>query len=100
MRQSQRKHIYAAHQIIHRGTERVLADLALHQETSASEIKGDPPAGTASAALSGTAAGQSAAESACSAPIAHELAKFLCEESPGETAVNLSDRLEKDPTAS
>ncbi|XP_049680191.1 cilia- and flagella-associated protein 91 [Accipiter gentilis] len=100
VRQSQRKHIYAAHQIIHRGTERVLADLALHQETSASEIKGDPPAGTASAALSGTAAGQSAAESACSAPIAHELAKFLCEESPGETAVNLSDRSEKDPTAS
>ncbi|XP_029876852.1 cilia- and flagella-associated protein 91 isoform X4 [Aquila chrysaetos chrysaetos] len=100
VRQSQRKHIYAAHQIIHGGTERVLADLALHQETSASKIKGDPPAGTASAALSGTAAGPSAAESACSAPIAHELAKFLCEESPGETAVNLSDGLDKDPTAS
>ncbi|KAM6288722.1 cilia- and flagella-associated protein 91 [Spheniscus humboldti] len=100
VRQSQRKHIYAAHQIIHRGTERVVADLALHRETSASKIKGDPPAGTASAALSGTAAGPSAADSTCSAPVAHELAKLLCEESPGETAVNPSDGSDKDPTAS
>nr|XP_009940160.1 PREDICTED: protein MAATS1 [Opisthocomus hoazin] len=90
VRQSQRKHIHAAHQIIHRHTERVMADLALHRETSASEIKGDPPAGTA--------AGRSAADSTCSAPVARELAKPLCEESPGETAVNPSDGSDKDPT--
>ncbi|XP_009703390.1 PREDICTED: protein MAATS1 [Cariama cristata] len=100
VKQSQRKHIYAAHQIIHRGTESVVADLALPQETSASEIKGDPPAGTASAALSGTAAGPSAADSTCSATVARELAKLLCEESSGETAVNASDGSDKDPTAS
>ncbi|XP_035170659.1 cilia- and flagella-associated protein 91 [Oxyura jamaicensis] len=46
VRQSQRKHIYAAHQIIHRSIEELLADPALHQETSASRIEGDPPAGT------------------------------------------------------
>ncbi|XP_027734701.1 cilia- and flagella-associated protein 91 isoform X2 [Empidonax traillii] len=57
VRQSQRKHIYAAHQIIHGGTEGVLADPALHRETSASRIEGDHPAGTASTAPSGTAAG-------------------------------------------
>ncbi|KAM6097526.1 cilia- and flagella-associated protein 91 isoform 2-T2 [Chlamydotis macqueenii] len=91
VRQFQRKQIYAAHQIIHRGTERVLADLALHQGTS--------PAGTDSAALSGTAAGPSAADSTCSAPVAHKPAK-LCEESPGETAVNPFDGSDKDPTAS
>ncbi|XP_072737660.1 cilia- and flagella-associated protein 91 isoform X3 [Ciconia boyciana] len=100
VRQSQRKHIYAAHQIIHRGIEKVVADLALHQETSASKIKRDPPAGTASTALSGTAAGPRAADSTCSAPVARELAKLLCEESPRETAVNPSDGSDKDPTAS
>ncbi|GAB0177609.1 cilia- and flagella-associated protein 91 [Grus japonensis] len=100
VRQSQRKHIYAAHQIIHRGTEKIVADLALHQEISASKIKGDPPAGTASAALSGTAAGPSAADSTCSAPVAHELAKLLHEESLGDTAVNPSDGSDRDPTAS
>ncbi|KAM6416718.1 cilia- and flagella-associated protein 91 isoform 2-T2 [Pluvialis apricaria] len=100
VRQSQRKHIYAAHQIIHRGTERVVADLALHRETSASKIKGDPPAGTANAALSGTAAAPSAADSTCSAPVAHELTELVCEESPGETAANPSDGSDKAPTAS
>ncbi|KAM6099187.1 cilia- and flagella-associated protein 91 isoform 2-T3 [Theristicus caerulescens] len=100
VRQSQRKHIYAAHQILHRGIEKVVADLAPHRETSASKIKGDPPAGTASAALSGTAAGPSAADSTCPAPVAHELAELLCEESPGETAANPSDGSNKDPTAS
>lgn len=77
-----------------------MADLALYRETSASKIKGDPPAGTASAALSGTAAGPSTADSTCSAPVARELAKPLCEESPGEMAVNPSDGSDKDPTAS
>ncbi|XP_009878248.1 PREDICTED: protein MAATS1 [Charadrius vociferus] len=100
VRQSQRKHIYAAHQIIHRGTERVAADLALHRETSASKIKGDPPAGTASTALSGTAAGPSAADSTCTAPVTRELTELVCEESPGETALNPSDGSDKDPTAS
>ncbi|KAM7127301.1 cilia- and flagella-associated protein 91 isoform 2-T9 [Ciconia maguari] len=100
VRQSQRKHIYAAHQIIHRGIEKVVADLALHQETSASKIKRDPPAGTASTALSGIAAGPRAADSTCSAPVARELAKLLHEESPRETAVNPSDGSDKDPTAS
>ncbi|CAM9681629.1 unnamed protein product [Bubo scandiacus] len=100
VRQSQRKHIYAAHQIIHRGTERVVADLALQRETSASETKGDPPAGTASAARSGTAAGPRAADSNCSAPVAREPAELLCEESPGERAVNPSDGSDKAPTAS
>ncbi|XP_063207931.1 cilia- and flagella-associated protein 91 isoform X3 [Chroicocephalus ridibundus] len=99
VRQSQRRHIFAAHQIIHRGTERVMADLALHGETSASKIMGDPPAGAASAALSGTAAGPSAADSTCSAPVARELAK-LGEESPGGPAVNPSDGSDEDPTAS
>ncbi|KAM9299894.1 LOW QUALITY PROTEIN: cilia- and flagella-associated protein 91 [Morus bassanus] len=100
VRQSQRKHIYAAHQIIHRGIEKVVADLAVPRETSACKIKGDPPAGTASAALSGTAAGPSAADSTCSAPVARELAELPCKESPGETAVNPSDGSDKDPTAS
>uniref|UniRef100_A0A8C3JXQ8 Cilia- and flagella-associated protein 91 n=1 Tax=Calidris pygmaea TaxID=425635 RepID=A0A8C3JXQ8_9CHAR len=96
VRQSQRKHIYAAHQIIHGDTESVVADLALHRETSASKTKGDPPAGTA---LSGTAAGPSAADSTPSAPAARELAQ-LCEESPGETAAKPSDGSDKDPAAS
>ncbi|XP_010142939.1 PREDICTED: protein MAATS1 [Buceros rhinoceros silvestris] len=100
VRQSQRKHIYAAHQIIHRGTERLLADLAVHGETAASKTEGDPPAGTASAALSGTAAGPSAADSACSAPVAHEPGKLLCEASPGGIAVTPSDAWDGDPTAS
>lgn len=77
-----------------------MADLALHREISASKIKGDPPAGTASAALSGTAAGPSAADSTCTAPVARELTELACEESPGETAVNPSDGSDKDPTAS
>uniref|UniRef100_A0A8C3PM19 Cilia- and flagella-associated protein 91 n=1 Tax=Calidris pygmaea TaxID=425635 RepID=A0A8C3PM19_9CHAR len=38
VRQSQRKHIYAAHQIIHGDTESVVADLALHRETSATGV--------------------------------------------------------------
>lgn len=63
MRQSQRKHIYAAHWIIHMGTERALADLAAHQQASATKRKEDSPAGTASTALSGTAAEPSAADS-------------------------------------
>ncbi|XP_065598194.1 cilia- and flagella-associated protein 91 [Cyrtonyx montezumae] len=41
VRQSQRKHIYAAHQIIHRSVQELLADPALHQETSASKIRGE-----------------------------------------------------------
>ncbi|OXB68909.1 hypothetical protein ASZ78_005346, partial [Callipepla squamata] len=41
VRQSQRKHIYAAHQIIHGSVEELLADPALHQETSASKIRGE-----------------------------------------------------------
>ncbi|XP_005038560.1 PREDICTED: protein MAATS1 [Ficedula albicollis] len=73
VRQSQRKHIYAAHQIIHRGTERALADLAPHQEASATKRKEDSPAGTASTALSGTAAEPSAADSIQPATVAHEL---------------------------
>ncbi|XP_009872072.1 PREDICTED: protein MAATS1 [Apaloderma vittatum] len=97
VRQSQRKHIYAAHQIIHGATERVEADLALHQETSASDIKGDPPAGPLSDVLSGTAAAPSAADGTCSAPAACELPKLLCEESQGETAVRPSDGSDKDP---
>ncbi|XP_068022045.1 cilia- and flagella-associated protein 91 isoform X2 [Melanerpes formicivorus] len=100
VRQSQRKHIYAAHQIIHRGTEKILADLAVPQEPSDSEIKGEPPAGTASAALSGTAAEPRAADSSCSAPLAHEPAELLCEGRPGETAVNPSNGSDQDPTAS
>ncbi|KAM4684261.1 LOW QUALITY PROTEIN: cilia- and flagella-associated protein 91 [Amazona ochrocephala] len=99
VRQCQRKHIYAAHQIIHRDTERVVADLALHQETSASKTKGDLPAGTASTAVSETAAGPSAADSTCSATVAEELAK-PCEESTGQTADYPPDGSEKDPTAS
>ncbi|XP_074783836.1 cilia- and flagella-associated protein 91 [Athene noctua] len=91
VRQSQRKHIYAAHQIIHGGTERVVADLALQWETSASETKGDPPTGTVSAAQSGTAAGPRTADSNCSAPVVRKPAELLCEESPGERAVNPSD---------
>ncbi|CAN8195174.1 unnamed protein product [Coccothraustes coccothraustes] len=73
VRQSQRKHIYAAHRIIHGGTERVLANLALHQETPATKRKEDSPAGTASTALSGTAAGPSAADSTHPATVAREL---------------------------
>ncbi|XP_057272008.1 cilia- and flagella-associated protein 91 [Pezoporus wallicus] len=99
VRQCQRKHIYAAHQIIHRDTERVVADLARHQETSASKIKEDLPAGTASAAVSETAAGPSAADSICSATVAEELAK-PCEESAGQTADYPPDGSDKDPTAS
>ncbi|OXB83379.1 UNVERIFIED_CONTAM: hypothetical protein H355_001816 [Colinus virginianus] len=41
VRQSQRKHIYAAHQIIHGSVEELLADPALHQETSASKMRGE-----------------------------------------------------------
>ncbi|XP_014812595.1 PREDICTED: protein MAATS1 isoform X2 [Calidris pugnax] len=96
VRQSQRKHIYAAYHIIHGDTERVVADLALHRETSASKTKGDPPAGTA---LSGTAAGPSAADSTPSAPAPRQLAQ-VCEESPGETAEKPSDGSDKDPAAS
>ncbi|XP_065700010.2 cilia- and flagella-associated protein 91 [Patagioenas fasciata] len=96
VRQSQRKHIYAAHQIIHRGTERVVADLALSQETCTSKIKRDPPDGTASTALSGTAAGARGADRICSAPVAQVAAKLLFEESPGE----MSDESDEDPTAS
>ncbi|XP_032907495.1 cilia- and flagella-associated protein 91 isoform X2 [Catharus ustulatus] len=73
VRQSQRKHIYAAHWIIHRGTERALADLAAHQEASATKRKEDSPAGTASTALSGTAAEPSAADSTQPATVAREL---------------------------
>lgn len=76
-----------------------MADLALHQETSASKIKGDLPAGTASTAVSETAAGPSAADSTCSATVAEELAK-LCEESAGQTADYPPDGSDKDPTAS
>ncbi|KAJ7420528.1 protein MAATS1-like protein [Willisornis vidua] len=95
MRQSQRKHIYAAHQIIHGATERVLADPALHRESSASRTEGDAPAGTASTALSGTAAGPRAAATA-----AHGLDKPLCKESSGETEGKPPDGSDKDPTAS
>ncbi|XP_065498555.1 cilia- and flagella-associated protein 91 [Caloenas nicobarica] len=96
VRQSQRKHIYAAHQIIHRGTERVVADLVLSRETSASKTKRHPPAGTASTTLSGTAAGARDADSTRSAPVTQVAAKLLCEESPGET----SDESDEDPIAS
>ncbi|XP_071616580.1 cilia- and flagella-associated protein 91 [Heliangelus exortis] len=41
VRRAQRKHIYAAHRLIHRDTEKVLADLTLHQETPVSKIEGD-----------------------------------------------------------
>ncbi|XP_071428216.1 cilia- and flagella-associated protein 91 [Pithys albifrons albifrons] len=95
VRQSQRKHIYAAHQIIHGVTERVLADPALHRESSASRTEGDAPAGTARTAPSGTAAGPRAAATA-----AHGLDKPLCEESSGETEGKPSDGSDKDPTAS
>lgn len=74
----------------------MVAELALPRETSASKIKGDPPAGTASAALSGTAAGARGADRICSAPVAQVAAKLLFEESPGET----SDESDEDPTAS
>ncbi|KAM7065448.1 cilia- and flagella-associated protein 91 isoform 1-T6 [Acridotheres tristis] len=73
VRQSQRKHIYAAHQIIHGGTERALADLAPHQEASATKRKEDSSAGTASTALSGTAAEPSAADSTQPTTVVHEL---------------------------
>lgn len=76
MRLSQRKHIYAAHRIIHEGIERALADLALHQEAAATEGKEDSPAGTASTAPSGTAAGASAADSTHPATAADELEDF------------------------
>ncbi|XP_061221429.1 cilia- and flagella-associated protein 91 isoform X2 [Neopsephotus bourkii] len=99
VRQCQRKHIYAAHRIIHRDTERVVADLARHQETSASKRKGDLPAGTASTAVSETAAGPSAADGTCSATAAEELAE-LCEESAGQTADYPPDGSDKDPPAS
>lgn len=68
MRQSQRKHLYAAHRIIHGGTERILADLA----------------GTASTAPSGTAAGPSAADSTHPATVARELGQGLHKD-PTET---------------
>ncbi|KAM6292235.1 cilia- and flagella-associated protein 91 isoform 2-T2 [Porphyrio hochstetteri] len=93
VRQAQRKHIYAAHQIIHGGTERVLADLSLPGETSASKTKGHPPA------LDGMAAGPSEADSTCSAPVA-EVAELPCEGSPGERAGNHADGSDKEPTAS
>lgn len=73
MRQSQRKHIHAAHRIIHGGTERALARLARRQEASAARRKEDSPAGTASTALSGTAAEPSAADSTHPATVEHEL---------------------------
>nr|XP_009687945.1 PREDICTED: protein MAATS1 [Struthio camelus australis] len=100
VRQSQRKHINAAHQIIHRDTEKVVADLALHQEMSASEIKGDSPAATASTASSWTTSGLSATDSTYSIPVAHELSKLLGDESPGETAKTRSDVSDTDATAS
>ncbi|XP_064266341.1 cilia- and flagella-associated protein 91 isoform X2 [Passer domesticus] len=84
VRQSQRKHIYAAHWIIHGGTERALADLAQHQDTSATERKEDSPAGTPGTALSGTAAEPSAADSTHPATVAHEVGQGV----------------HKDPTAS
>ncbi|XP_063250121.1 cilia- and flagella-associated protein 91 [Prinia subflava] len=80
VRQSQRKHIYAAHRIIHGGTERALADLARHQEVSATERKEDPPAGTAGTAPSGTAAAPSAAESTHPATAAQELGQGFHED--------------------
>ncbi|XP_051471204.1 cilia- and flagella-associated protein 91 [Apus apus] len=95
VRLAQRKHIYAAHQLIHRDTEGVLADLTLHGKTSASRLKE-----TASTTWSGTAAGPSAADSTGSPPVAAEQAKPLCQESPEETAVNLSDESDEDSTAS
>ncbi|XP_068038057.1 cilia- and flagella-associated protein 91 isoform X2 [Anomalospiza imberbis] len=73
VRQSQRKHIYAAHRIIHGGTERALADLAPRQDASATKRNEDSPAGTASTALSGTAAGPSAADSTHPSTVAREL---------------------------
>ncbi|KAM9020389.1 cilia- and flagella-associated protein 91 isoform 2-T3 [Ara ararauna] len=99
VKQCQRKHIYAAHQIIHRDTERVVADLALHQEASASKIEGDLPAGTAGTAVSETAAGPSGADSTCSAMVAEDLAK-PCEGGAGQIADYPPDGSEKDPTAS
>ncbi|RMC07664.1 hypothetical protein DUI87_17141 [Hirundo rustica rustica] len=80
VRQSQRKHIYAAHRIIHGGTERALAGLAPHQEASATKRKEDSPAGTASTAPSGTAAGPSAADSTHPATVAHELGQGFPED--------------------
>ncbi|XP_066033461.1 cilia- and flagella-associated protein 91 [Chamaea fasciata] len=73
VRLSQRKHIYAAHQIIHEGTEGALADLAPRQEASATRGKEDSSAETASTALSGTAAGPSAADSTHPPTVADEL---------------------------
>ncbi|XP_062368890.1 cilia- and flagella-associated protein 91 [Cinclus cinclus] len=73
VRQSQRKHIYAAHRIIHRDTERGLADLTPHQEASAAKRKEDSPPGTASTGLSGTATEPSAADSTQPATVASEL---------------------------
>ncbi|XP_024058199.1 cilia- and flagella-associated protein 91 [Terrapene carolina triunguis] len=69
VRQSQRKHISAAHQIIHRSTDiavaqnsSVVGQQALGNEESVTKIPGSPPPVAASSALSGTAAEQSAAE--------------------------------------
>ncbi|XP_031468928.1 cilia- and flagella-associated protein 91 isoform X1 [Phasianus colchicus] len=95
VRQSQRKHIYAAHQIIHGSVEELLADPALHQEMSASKIRGAPPVETASTAVGRTANGQSVADSSHSAPVAP-----LHEESPQEPAVSPADGPDKDGTAS
>uniref|UniRef100_A0A8C6Z222 Cilia- and flagella-associated protein 91 n=1 Tax=Nothoprocta perdicaria TaxID=30464 RepID=A0A8C6Z222_NOTPE len=86
VRQSQRKHIIAAHQIIHRDTERIVADLALPRDTPASETRGDSPAAAPSAASSRTSAGPSAAGSSCSLPVTQEPPKLMDDKSPGETA--------------
>nr|XP_008171397.1 cilia- and flagella-associated protein 91 isoform X1 [Chrysemys picta bellii] len=69
VRQSQRKHISAAHQIIHRSTDiavaqnsSVVGQQALGNGESVTKIPGSPPPVAASSALSGTTAEQSAAE--------------------------------------
>lgn len=100
VRQSQRKHIYAAHQIIHASVEELLADPALHQEMSASKIRGAPPAETASTAVGRTVDRQAAADRSHSAPVvAQEVCKPLHEESPQEPAVSPADGSDKDGTA-
>lgn len=100
VRQSQRKHIYAAHQIIHGSVEELLADPALHQEMSASKIRGAPPAETASTAVGRTVDRQAAADRSHSAPVvAQEVCKPLHEESPQEPAVSPADGSDKDGTA-
>lgn len=100
VRQSQRKHIYAAHQIIHGSVEELLADPALHQEMPASKMRGAPPVETASTALGRTNSGQTVADSSHSAPVAQDVCKPLREESPQEPAVSPADGPDKDGTAS